>query len=106
MGRFCAVAAVQIAARLNAADLNGTTLVATNTNRATLDQMTRAFRINLSALSLLALVVGMFLIYATMSFAVVQRRGQMGTLRALGITQSELLRATLLEALFLGLVSQ
>ena len=39
-----------------------------------LEQMTRAFRLNLQALSLLALLVGMFLIYNTMSFAVLQRR--------------------------------
>ncbi|MFQ5828792.1 MAG: hypothetical protein ACE5JD_06505 [Candidatus Methylomirabilia bacterium] len=39
----------------------------------TLEQMTRAFSMNLTALSLLALVVGMFLIYNTMSFAVIRR---------------------------------
>ena len=39
-----------------------------------LAQMTAAFRINLTALSLLALVVGMFLIYNSMTFSVVQRR--------------------------------
>ena len=47
----------------------------------TFDQMTRAFRLNLTALSLLALVCGMFLIYNTMTFAVVQRRALFGTLR-------------------------
>jgi len=93
------------AARVSQADLGAAILVATNTNRRTLDQMTRAFRINLAALSLLALVVGMFLIYATMSFAVVQRRTQTGTLLALGMTRRELLAATLLEALALGLVA-
>jgi putative ABC transport system permease protein len=39
-----------------------------------IEQMTAAFRTNLTALSLLALVVGMFLIYNSMTFSVVQRR--------------------------------
>ena len=48
-------------------------------------QMTESFEINLNALSLLALVVGMFLIYNTMTFSVVQRRQLLGTLRCLGV---------------------
>ena len=36
--------------------------------------MTAAFRLNLTALSTLALLVGMFLIYNTVVFSVVQRR--------------------------------
>ncbi|MDE2997156.1 MAG: ABC transporter permease, partial [Bacteroidota bacterium] len=36
---------------------------------ATLDQMTEAFTLNLTAMSLLAMVVGMFLIYNTMTFS-------------------------------------
>ena len=48
----------------------------------TAEQMTRAFRLNLQALSLLALLCGAFLIYNTMTFAVVQRRALLGLLRA------------------------
>jgi putative ABC transport system permease protein len=66
------------------------------------DQMTRAFRTNLTALSLLALVVGMFLIYNTMTFSVVQRRGLLGRLRALGVTRGELFALVLGEAALLG----
>lgn len=61
-----------------------------------------AFRTNLTALSLLALVVGMFLIYNTMSFAVVQRRHLFGMLRALGVERAALFRAILWEAALLG----
>ena len=39
--------------------------------------------------STLALVVGMFLIYNTVMFSVVQRRPILGTLRALGVTQGQ-----------------
>ncbi len=70
----------------------------------TADQMTRAFRINLTALSLLGLVVGMFLIYNTMTFSVVQRRAFFGTLRCLGVTQREIFRLVLGEALWVGTV--
>ncbi len=66
--------------------------------------MTRAFRTNLTALSLLALVVGMFLIYNTMTFSVVQRRGLLGRLRALGVTRGELFALVLGEAALLGAV--
>ena len=45
---------------------------------AFVEPATRAFRVNLAALSLLALVVGMFLIYNTGSFAVVRRRAVIG----------------------------
>ena len=48
--------------------------------------------LNLTALSLLALLVGMFLIYNTMTFSVVQRRPLIGTLRALGVTRARGLR--------------
>jgi putative ABC transport system permease protein len=64
--------------------------------------MTRAFDLNLRALSLLGLMFGVFLIYNTMTFAVVQRRRLFGTLRALGTTRGQLLRGVLGEALALG----
>ncbi len=66
--------------------------------------MTRAFRTNLAALSLLALVCGAFLIYNTLRFAVVQRRTLFGTLRALGTTRGEILGLVLTEALGIGVL--
>src|SRR5262249_10936430 len=66
--------------------------------------MTAAFTLNLRALSLLALVVGMFLIYNTMTFSVVQRRTLLGTLRALGVTRGEVFGLVALEALAIGAV--
>ncbi len=69
-----------------------------------LEQMTSAFRVNLTALSLLALVVGMFLIYNTMTFSVVQRRPLFGTLRCLGVTRREVFGLVMGEALVVGLL--
>ena len=65
-------------------------------------QMTRAFRINLTALSLLALVIGAFLIYNTMTISVLQRREEIATLRTLGLSKRELLLLILGEALLLA----
>lgn len=70
----------------------------------TIQQMTAAFRTNLTALSLLALVVGLFLIYNTMTFSVVQRRPLFGVLRCLGVTRRELFLLVLGEALAVGVL--
>ncbi len=66
------------------------------------EQLTSAFRLNLRALSLLALLCGAFLIYNTMTFAVVQRRPLLGTLRALGTTRRQLFGLVLGEAAAIG----
>ncbi|MEJ2600607.1 MAG: ABC transporter permease [Anaerolineales bacterium] len=68
------------------------------------EQMTAAFRLNLTALSLLALIVGMFLIYNTMTFSVVQRRPMFGMLRCVGVTRREVFSLVLGEALIIGLL--
>jgi putative ABC transport system permease protein len=70
----------------------------------TTEDMTRAFRLNLTALSMLALVCGLFLIYNTMTFSVVQRRGLIGTLRTLGVTRREIFSLVLGEALVVALL--
>jgi len=70
--------------------------------RETLAGMLRAFRLNLEALSLLALFVGIFLIYNTAMFAVVSRKKDAGILRSLGARRSEIVAAFLTEVLILG----
>jgi putative ABC transport system permease protein len=67
--------------------------------------MTRAFEANLMAMSLLALLVGAFLIYNTMNLAVVQRRELFGALRALGVTGGQVYRIVILEAFAIGLLA-
>jgi putative ABC transport system permease protein len=67
-----------------------------------MESMTRAFEVNLRALSLLALLVGVFLVYDTITFTVVQRRALWGTLRALGVTRGEVLRVVCFEAFLIG----
>jgi putative ABC transport system permease protein len=69
-----------------------------------LTQMTRAFHTNLTAMSLLAMLVGAFIVYNTMTFAVLQRRPLLGTLRMLGTTRGQLFGLILAETLMLALL--
>jgi putative ABC transport system permease protein len=69
--------------------------------RETLD-MTSAFATNLTAMSLLALLVSALLIYGAVSFTVIQRRRNIAVLRAIGATRREILTIVLSEAAALG----
>jgi putative ABC transport system permease protein len=82
----------------------GAELVSASARSGALDQMTRAFELNLTALSLLALIVGMFLIYNTMTFSVVQRRTLLGTLRCVGVTRRQIAALVLAEAAAISVV--
>lgn len=82
----------------------GVSLTSTSSSNGALSQMTDAFELNLQALSLLALVVGVFLIYNTVTFSVIQRRPVLGVMRALGATRSQIFTLILGEAVVLGLV--
>ncbi len=90
------------AGRVSAVLPPGITLAPVESSDAVTRDMLRAFRINLTALGFLALAVGMLLIYATMSFAIVQRRESLGTLRALGVTRREIAADVLAESAILG----
>ena len=65
-------------------------------------KMLSAFRWNLRVLSYIAVLVGAFLIYNTISVSVVRRRAQIGTVRALGATRGAVLFAFLAEAALFG----
>lgn len=80
----------------------GTILVASRTRNEQVSEMTSAFRINLTALSLLALLVGVFLIYNAMTFSVLQRRSLFGTLRTLGYTREQVFGMVVGEAAVIG----
>ena len=67
------------------------------------ERMLAAFHLNLTALSWVALVVGLFLIYNTVTISVIARRDEIGVLRALGVTRRQVLALFLSEAAVLGL---
>ena len=68
------------------------------------ENMLGGFQLNLTAMSLVSLLVGMFLIYNTVSASVVRRRHEIGILRSLGTTRNEVRALFLAEALALGIV--
>lgn len=68
-------------------------------------RLTRAFETNLTALALVALVFGMFLIYNSVTFSLVQRRPLIGLLRVQGVSRRELGTVLLGEAVVLGAVA-
>lgn len=65
--------------------------------------MTQAFRLNLTILSLLALLVGGYLIFQALDGVVLRRRNEIGILKSLGVTDRAIQIAFLLEAALLGL---
>lgn len=81
----------------------GLTLVAIDERNASLRQMSEAFHLNLTAMSLLALLVAGLLIYNTVSFSVLRRRRVLGIYRALGVSRGELAALVGVEAGLLGL---
>ncbi|MDQ6765532.1 MAG: FtsX-like permease family protein [Verrucomicrobiota bacterium] len=66
------------------------------------EKMLGGFQLNLTAMSLVSLLVGMFLIYNTVSASVVRRRNEIGILRSLGTTRNEVRGLFLGEAIVLG----
>ncbi len=68
----------------------------------TVDRMVRAFRVNLTALGLIALLVGVYFVYNTLSISVLRRRTDIGTVRALGSSARAVLAVFLAEGAALG----
>jgi putative ABC transport system permease protein len=66
--------------------------------------LSRAYRVNLDVLSLIALFTGAFLVYSLQSQAVVARRPQLALLRMLGATRAEVARMLIVEAAVFGTV--
>lgn len=64
--------------------------------------LSRAYRVNLDMLALVALLTGSFLVFATQALAVMRRRQQFALLRALGVTRRELRLAVLAEGAVIG----
>ena len=92
-------------AELRAAALPPEAVLSRTASRSeSLAKMTAAFRLNLRALSLLALLCGALLIYNTMSFSVVERRSLFGLLRAVGTSRRQIFGLVAREALEIGLV--
>ncbi len=77
-------------------------LKSTTRSNDTARSMTEAFRLNLNAMSMLGLVVGLFLIYNAMTFSVVQRRKLLALFRSMGVTGREIYTQIIAESVFIA----
>src|ERR1700735_4730148 len=89
--------------RLQAALPAGVVTRAVGSRTAENQRMLAAFRWNLRVLSYVALLVGAFLIYNTISVSVVRRRPEIGIVRARAASRRAVLAAFLAEAACFGL---
>ncbi|WLI91769.1 ABC transporter permease [Massilia sp. R2A-15] len=64
--------------------------------------LSRAYRVNLTVLALVALFTGAFLVFSTQALSVIRRRSQFALLRVLGVERRQLLAQVLLEGVSLG----
>jgi putative ABC transport system permease protein len=69
-----------------------------------IEKMLGAFQLNLTAMSLVSLLVGTFLIYNTMFASAARRRVEVGILRSMGVTRGEVRGLFLCEALIFGVL--
>ncbi len=66
--------------------------------------LSRAYRLNLDMLALVALFTGAFLVYSSQVLAILRRRAQFALLRALGVTRGALVARLLAEGAAIGVV--
>ena len=65
--------------------------------------ITRAYRLNLDMLALIALFTGTFMVFSSQVLALMRRRTQIALLRALGVTRGSVLGLLIAEGALLGL---
>ena len=65
-------------------------------------ELSKAYRINMMILALVALFTGVFLVFSTQALAIIRRRPQLALLRVLGLSRRRLIAALLLEGAAIG----
>jgi len=68
------------------------------------DSLSRAYRVNLDMLALMALLTGAFLVYSAQSLSVARRRAQFALLRVLGVYRRGLIAQVLAEGAIVGAI--
>ena len=82
----------------------GVALTGTDTEATRVSNLSRAYRVNLSVLALVALFTGAFLVLSLQAQATVARRSQLAFLRVTGVTAREVQSLLIGEALVLGAI--
>ncbi len=82
----------------------GLTLTEPDAAQAQVSDLSRAYRVNLSVLALIALFTGAFLVFSVLSLSVAKRAQQFALLGVLGLSARDRLALVLWESLALGLL--
>ncbi|MBX3635380.1 MAG: ABC transporter permease [Rubrivivax sp.] len=80
----------------------GVAAVAADEAEQRVSQLSRAYRVNLTVLALVALFVGAFLVFSVVALSVAQRTPSFALLGVLGMTAAERRRLVLLECALIG----
>src|SRR6267154_1186909 len=94
--------AERLAERLRAEMPPGTLIERPDADVERSGALSRAYRVNLNVLALVALFTGGLLVFSAQALAVVRRRAQLALLRVLGMTRRELVAMLLAEAAVVG----
>jgi len=82
----------------------GLKLVTADDRDRRMSNLSRAYRVNLSVLALVALFTGAFLVFTTISFSVLRQQSQLALLSVLGASRSWLFALVLTQALFVAAI--
>ncbi len=82
----------------------GVNLAGPDATEARLANLSRAYRVNLNVLALVALFTGSFLVFSLQAQATLARRSQFAWLRAAGLERGQLQRLLIAEAVAIGAV--
>jgi putative ABC transport system permease protein len=80
----------------------GLLVTETEDQEARTANMSRAYRVNLNMLALVALFTGAFLVFSTQALSVLRRRSQLALLRVAGMTRKQVLGQIMAEGAVLG----
>ena len=98
------VDAARVRERLHALLPPGVVVAPPEDSTAATARLSRAYRVNLNVLALVALFTGSMLVFATQTLAIARRRPHFALLRTLGLTQRRLVGWVIGEATLLGIV--
>jgi putative ABC transport system permease protein len=94
--------AAEVRARIAAMLPPGVSVAPPRENAAATTRMSRAYRVNLNVLALVALFTGALLVFSTQALSVVRRRPYFALLRTLGMTRASLARWLVAEGALAG----
>jgi putative ABC transport system permease protein len=97
--------AAQVRAAIVAMLPGDAVLTGTSDDASRTDALSRAYRVNLDMLALVALLTGGFLVYSAQALSIARRRPQFALLRVLGASRRLIVGQLLIEGLVLGVVA-